>query len=114
MTVVSIKTGPYEIVSSGVVHVLESEGAQISIDDLRVSLLFRTEAGEGPKVAANRTSEQTAELILTNLEGALGFGNVEPIKLGTLGNKDLFFIYRVSSLNDSSIRTLEYTFYRNA
>ena len=109
---IEISSGPYDVLGSGVIHVLEQHGAQLQIADLTINLLFETRADAGQLVETKVTGPKGAELRLINLDGALGWGNVEPMKLGTLEGKDLYFVYRVSSLSDTRIRTLEYSFYQ--
>lgn len=48
---------------------------------------------------------------LINFANKIGHGNTEPIRIGTLGNLELFFSYRVTSGSDTFPRTFEYTFY---
>lgn len=48
---------------------------------------------------------------LTNFNNKIGHGNVEPLTIGTLDNKELFLSFRVTSGNENFSRTLEYTFY---
>ena len=48
---------------------------------------------------------------LTNFNNKINHGNVEPMRIGSLDNKELFFSFRLTSASENFPRTLEYTFY---
>jgi hypothetical protein len=50
-------------------------------------------------------------LNLINFNNKIGQGNVEPLNIGTLDNRELFLSFRVTSGNEIFARTLDYTFY---
>lgn len=48
---------------------------------------------------------------LENFDNKIGHGNIEPLRIGTLDNNELYFSFRVTSGNENFPRTFEYTFY---
>jgi hypothetical protein len=48
---------------------------------------------------------------LTNYNNRTNHGNVEPIRIGTLDSKELFFSFRVTSAGETFPKTFAYTFY---
>ena len=105
-----IKTGEYEILNSGVFHVVEDENTTITFNDINVVLIF--EKNDDGKQALNFkiTDSKNTELKLLNTHG-LGYGTVKPFQIGESNNKKLFLTFITRSLNDSYLRTFEYTLY---
>jgi hypothetical protein len=91
--------------------VLELTG-QIDHATLFFEFRFQTN-NENQDVQINLENGGANRLIfnLINFENRINHGNVEPAKLGTLDNKELFLSFRVTSGKDTFPRTFVYTFY---
>ena len=113
-TPVQIKTGQFQILASGQAIVLANEESSILFGkdpgSLTLSFTFR-EDGKEPRMESNQRKAQELFLTFWNFNNSLGLGNVEPLEIGTMTGEKLFFSYRIFSLTDKTMRTIEYTFY---
>lgn len=104
-----INTGEYEIIASGLFHALEDRDSVIQVNDLRVVINFRTQDPKDAQVEFE-PSEKTINITFVNFHDSLGRGNTEPIRLADFDLGSVYLIYRVFSLSDKKIRTVEYSF----
>jgi hypothetical protein len=101
-----IKTGDIEIISSGVIHLTESD-VKFELDGLVIKYEFINDSGE-----ARFSSELISdELIikLFNFSNPLGEGIIKPIEIGTIQNKPLLTTCYVNTL-EGNLRQFQYTF----
>ena len=111
---VEISTGDYKVLASGVFHAVANEETKITVADLVLRIRFE-DAEEGKPEVKAQSDGKSALLTFVNFYGPLGAGNTVPLKIGSLNQKELYFSYRISSLDDKTLRTFEYTLYeRNA
>lgn len=106
----SIKAGGFKIVDSGLVHLLSEEENEIKLDDVILKILFIEDKGKA-RVKIEKSGTKTLIITFYNFTSPLGHGSTSLIEIGRRKSKKLFFAFKVFSLNDISIRTLEYTFY---
>ena len=105
-----IFTGEYKVLYSGTFHAIAAEKTSFIIADLIIKFVFEDREGEKPEVKTS-SDGKTATFTFINFYDALGAGNVSPVKLGTLDNKELYFSYRISALEKRDLRSFEYTIY---
>ena len=115
--ITSIKTGEYELADSGIVQVLENEQTVLSFKNKDLSLIFsfdKTESGE-PGIRFDGSQEKKVHFIILNVTLPT-YGTTEFFKFGEVVEgevtKGLFISFRVHSLNDKKIRSLEYSIFK--
>lgn len=115
MYTVETKTGNYEIIASGQFILLSEGESSISItkggEKLKFTFLFKEDDSKEPKLQNDLISDKELSFSFFNFNNSLGLGNTVPLEVGSLDGKKLLFSYRVFSLTDKNLRTLEYTFY---
>lgn len=106
-----VKTGAFEVIDSGVLHVIEDEVTILRLGDVSFSLIFEKNDDGKQAVAFEASDKKNAKLILTNVQGPLGYGTTKPFQVGDRDGKGLFLTFVTRSLNDTYLRTFEYTLY---
>ena len=109
---ISITTGNYSILYSGVFHALEKEESVIDFDDIKLIVIFENAGNNKPSFELSKIDDRTAKIKLIDHNGSLGMGNRELIKLGSIDNGELFLSYRVYTLTNPSLRSFQYTIYK--
>ncbi len=107
----NIKTGEYQVFDSGVVHVMEEGKTIISLGETNIELIFETKTGEEQSVDFKAVDKKNAQIRFTNVQGSLGFGTTRPFQIGESDGRALFLTFVTRSLNDTYLRTFEYTLY---
>ena len=59
----------------------------------------------------NVINNNALEIILTNFNSSLGIGNASPLPLAKINNKQVYLNFMVYALNESSSKTMHYTWY---
>lgn len=100
-----ISTSGYTVIASGVVHVTGSE-IKFELANLVIKYRFISD-NEGTKFTADIENNELI-IQLHNFNG-MGEGKIEPIEIGTLGDKRLFATWFVSTVQ-GNLRQFEFTF----
>ncbi len=106
-----IKTGEYEVVETGAVQILSTADTIITFQDISLLFSFETdEKGEmGIQLRSDPDANNRLRFVLMNIT-TQSYGTTDFTKFGTLTDgKDIYISFRVSSLNDKRIWSLEYT-----
>lgn len=111
-----IKIGEYEVYAEGTIVSLPNEPVRFLIEDLTFELVFVNDkdlAGQNLE-AKEFQNKKGITLTFTNFNNNLGTGNVVPLPLGFIGDKTLYFNYRIYALNGEpdkgdSGKTIHYT-----
>jgi hypothetical protein len=92
--------------------VLELTGLRDTQTTLTFEIRFQ-KSTENKGILINLENGGNNRLIvnLINIDNKINHGNIEPIRIGSLDNKELFFSFRVTSGNETFPRTFVYTFY---
>jgi len=112
-----IKTGDKDVLETGSVISFGKEPVEFTLNDplsgdMVLRLVFVDDQSKTIfEVQTELINQTTLEFRLINFNVITGIGNAEPISLGTLAGRRLFFNYRVYSLNNSDMKTIHYTFY---
>lgn len=72
---------------------------------------FDDETDKSTRVVPDIKSKSTLELRLFNFNNELGNFNLEPAKIGTVYNRELFFSYFINSLGATRMKKITYSFY---
>ena len=93
--------------------ILELKGLIAPINPIFIEVRFLTRT-ENTNTLINLENGGQNRLIvnLTNYDNKVNHGNVEPIRIGTIDNRELFFSFRVTSAGETFPKTFEYTFYQ--
>lgn len=114
-TEVKIKTGEYDIIASGQFIGLSDKENSIEItqgtNTVKIIFLFKNDESGTAQLSSRSISNIELEITFLNFDNSLGIGNTSLLKLGTFGGRELFLSYRVFSLTEKSLRTIDYTFY---
>lgn len=110
----NIKTGPYELIDSGIIQILSKEVTTL-IFDSTISIEFKFENNHNDIesfIKVDTTEQNTIKFILVNINMP-NYGTIDFVKFGTqTDGKDLYISFRVNSLNDKTVRSLEYSIYK--
>lgn len=106
-----IKTGQYQVAESGVFHLIEDETTTLSLGDTNFLIIFEKNKDEKQGIQFKTIDSKNAELRLVNANGPLGYGTTRPFQIGEADGKKLFLTFVTRSLNDTYLRTFEYTLY---
>lgn len=110
---IKIEIDGYEVFSSGTIVTNTNEDLiKFLIEDLTYEIQFSDEDNGEQKVDFEYLSNKQLRLKFINFNNPLGTGNVVPMKLGRLNEKDLYFNFRVISFSGDkgvSGKTLYYT-----
>ncbi len=105
-----------EVYSSGFVHLSGNREINITLGGLIFSISFKSDGG-GARFSAEPGATTNALISslhfhLFNHTNVLGEGKLDPIEVGTLRGKPLFFSYYVNTLDPEELaRRFEYCFY---
>ena len=108
----SIKTGGYELLDSRIVQVLENEETVMSFGESSIIFAFeKSDSGEAA-IKVESSEEKKIKFVLMNVTQP-SYGTTEFVKFGkTNDEKDIYISFRVHSLNDKKVRSLEYSIYQ--
>lgn len=110
-----IKVGEYEVLGHGTIVSVPNMPIRFHIEDLTFELHFFDDNEDPDMKLDTQVSEDRKTMIFSffNFSNPLGTGNVNPIRLASLNNKDIFFMYRIYALTESGKepagRTIHYT-----
>ncbi|TAE17191.1 MAG: hypothetical protein EAZ95_06815 [Bacteroidetes bacterium] len=102
--------GNYEVYDSGTVIGIEGEPIMFAIDpkNFIVKMIFNDDLlSNEHSMNVSKVGTNTLLLSFTNYNH-IGVGNQQPIRLGTVQNRELLLLYRVYSLNKGG-KTVHYT-----
>jgi|SRR3989344_4983453 len=109
------KTGKLEVLTSGQVLVLANEESSITIGNstgqLKLSFIFKEDDKKEPRMESAIRDKKELFITFWNFNHSLGQGNIAPIEFGTIPEGKVLYSYRISSLENKTLRTFEYTFY---
>ena len=112
MLPITLKTGEYEIINSGVFHAIEDEKTVMSLGGTDITILFeKTEDGK-QTIEFKTVDTKKAEIKLINVQGSLGYGTTKPFPIGEVDGKKLYLTFVTRALNDTYLRTFEFTLYK--
>ncbi len=102
--------GDYEVMESGTVVGIYGQPVSFHIENLIYTFEFITDAAQ-PKLTLKTevVSNTHLKVIFYNFDDTLGAGNIAPIKFGNIGDRDLYFQYRIYTLRGDSGKLLHYT-----
>jgi hypothetical protein len=109
MKPITIKTGDYELVDSGVFHVLEKSKSVIEYPSFKIYFDFEKDSNQPTSIKANAI-EGGLEITLINVNDLM-YGTIDLVKIGQIDSKNLYLAFTIGSLNDKTIRIVEYSLY---
>ena len=108
----TIKNGEYELLDSGVIQVLESESTTILFDTSSIIFSFERNETSEPLIKVDSSQTNSIKFVLVNM-GLPSYGTTDFIKFGKLADeKDIYISFKINSLNDKKVRSLEYSIYK--
>jgi hypothetical protein len=107
--------GDYEVLATGSIIGVANKPIIFKIEDLVFELLFKDNSEHKEQKLTPEIPSDGKKMILTfeNFNNGLGIGNLEPLEVGSVGEKKLFLNYRVYSLADNTGKLLHYTWLLN-
>ena len=108
---IKVSIDNYEIASSGVVSFFLNQKIKFKIQNLTFILDFKEDKQNITSRTETKIEKDTTMFItFINSNNTLGTYNTKPISIGTIGDKSLFFNFRIFGSNDKSgALTLQYT-----
>lgn len=105
---IKVTTSDYEIISSGLVHIVESE---LKFELLKLVIKFKFSSdSEGVRLKAEVNENEELIINLFNFSNPLGEGKIEPLEIGTLSGRRLFCTFFVTTPQGDNLRQFNYTF----
>jgi len=112
---IQITTGDnnYEILDTGTVITFKDEPIKFQLAaDLKIILRFKLDKdAKERKMDFNAISDNELEIILTNFNSSLGTANLDPLPIAKINNRQVYFNFMIYALNESSQKTVHYTWY---
>lgn len=106
----NVKVGEYDVFDNGVVITHANKDIEFKISTLFIKVkFFKDDENTGQSVTPSLLEGNCLQLTLTNFENSLGTGLTEPIEIGTINGKKLFFQFIVHSLADGETKMFSYT-----
>ena len=109
-----VRSGTYDILASGIVIAFRNQPIEFTLSDEQPPVIFRIvfafDTGEMRLEFATVTMHELT-MTLFNTDRELATGTQEPLAIGAIQNRRLYFNYRTYSLGDKSQITLHYTWY---
>lgn len=110
---ISLKSSNKDIFASGTVHTFSLDNLEIQLSNLKFIISFINDGG-GSRWEINPVSNIEMTLRLFNIKNTLGTSLSEPIKVGTYQNRELYFMFTVYAITNSSVKLFHYTFFWGA
>ncbi len=113
-----IKSGDTTIIASGTAISYNGQPIEISFptsanDSITIVFKFDKDDSGKPSLKAIAPNSKKLELTLFNFNNSLGQGNTKPLEIAETDHKKIFLNFRVYSLDETSSKTLHFTFYKN-
>lgn len=110
-----IKVGEFEVHASGTIIGNEGEPIEFVIDKASnyiLRLIFKRDPNQKPaQVSADRYGNNGLQITFINADNSLGYGNTAAVRVGALRGRELYFNYRLYSLNaNQGGKHVHYTF----
>jgi hypothetical protein len=108
-----IKTGEYEVYSSGTIISYEAEPISFIIaDDFIIRIVFEDlDTDSEPEMKMSNVRNVQVYITLINFNKQTASGNKVPLYLGYEKGRKMYLNFRVEALGTSLSRTLYYTWY---
>lgn len=112
---VTIRSGPARVVASGTVTSFRDHPLEVTFalgdESARVLVDFEDDPdADQPRVDSEIVDDDTIRFTMVNFKNPLGTGTPEPLEIGSLEGKPLWFHFRVYDVEGGD-PTLWYTFY---
>ena len=109
----SVTTGQFELINSGIFQVLEKELTTIVFDAININFEFIIDSGDSAsKIAVDTSTQNTIKFSLININMP-SYGTTDFVQFATLSSgENVFISFKVNSLNDTKVRSLEYSIYK--
>ena len=111
-----IKSGGAEIVKSGSVISFGDNSVEFLLDNedpnthLEIIFVFEKNEENNNEIKFTMVKEGTMEIRLYASESAIDSGNIDPVKIGAIDDKDILLNFRVRKIGNS--RTIDYSIYK--
>lgn len=120
--IVTIKSETSEVLATGSFFTYGEEESSIHLqhkgEKITLFIKFIDEDGKDWKNHREQffdaIDEQSARITFKNYTNNLGVFTLKPLKLGTIGRRELFFQYKIDDLQNSDAKLVFYTFHLGA
>lgn len=107
-----ITTEKKDIISNGTVFQFEEEDLIFHLDSLEFRLKFVSDNGNARAIGKYDESKNELCMQLFNYDNSLGIGLTKPMEIGTVNDKNIYFICRVYTLGkQKENHMVHYTFF---
>ena len=104
-----------EIISDGIIHITDDKELKINItNDLILRFTFCSDDNDkSHRVDYNLNNDKDLSIRCLNFDAQIGEGVLSPIKLGTLGGKDMYVSIFVWNIDiNKGLRVFSYNLYQ--
>jgi hypothetical protein len=108
--------GDFEVLTDGTVHISSERPLHVMLNDLKVEFTFHTDSANlSQRVSYTAVQQKTLTINIYNFNNSFGTGILDPVKIGTLSDRELFctFFVWTPSLAEG-MRIVNYVFYIRA
>ncbi len=105
-----IESAGAEVVANGTVLTFTADDVAFVLDDLRFTFRFLVD-DKGQRLDAEQRSAKEVLYRIYNFHNPLGTGLKEPIKIGRIRGKDLFFCFSTYAHDEKTVKLVHYTFF---
>ncbi|MES2623112.1 MAG: hypothetical protein V4576_01740 [Patescibacteria group bacterium] len=107
-----IFTGDFELIDSRTIQVLEAEKTVLSFGDSNIEFSFESKDDSEPAIRVDSSEDKKIKFILTNVMQP-SYGTTDFVPFGEVDDeKTVFISFRIYSLSDKRVRSLEYSIYK--
>ncbi len=110
----NITSGNLKILNTGTVFSFKNQSIKFDLDpQLQITVSFKDDVIDTkPRLSGIGHTADHAELILINFNDYGGRGYVEPVRIGNIGNNNIYFFFWATMIgSEKPTKKLEYTFY---
>lgn len=108
----SVSSQNHEILLNGSIITFSEEPVIFKFEDLNITVKFENDNNTSQSLVKTYLDHNGLTLIMTNCNNPLGIGNTEPLQIGIIKSRKLFFNYIVHSLGEQSKnKLLNYCWY---
>lgn len=107
---INIKVGDLTLLDSGCIITPQGASVHFFIKDLEYVFNFVDKGEEKAQMKFISNNGKKLEIEMLNFNDIIGVGNINPLPMGKIDNKEIFLMFRVSMLKEGG-KTMQYSWY---
>lgn len=107
---INIKVGDLTLLDSGSIITPQGASVHFFIKDLEYVFNFVDNGEEKAQMELISNNGKKMEIKMSNFNDIIGVGNINPLPMGKVDNKEIFLMFRISTLKKGG-QTMQYSWY---